>query len=382
MDHKKIRLFTPTFDIENCLSEIRECLELGWTGSGFKTDEFEAAWEKETQLQNSLFLSSNSAGLLIALEALRIQRNWDDGDEVITTALTFVSTNHAILQTGLTPVFCDIDESLNLDPEKVRAAITNKTRAVMFVGIGGNAANYKEIKAICLEFKIALVLDAAHMVGTRNNIGYVGHDADFAIFSFQAVKNLPTADSGMLNTPDAELASIARKLSWLGISTSTYERNSSKGSYKWEYDVDYVGFKANGNSIMAAIALTQLKRIESDNEARRNICEQYSKSLKDLSDIRIVDHDEKEFMSSRHLFQIRVLKNQRNTFVNSLNEQGIDVGVHYRLNTRYKPYLKYPADLPNATEYESQLVSLPLHLRLSTEDLERVISAIKSTIGK
>jgi len=382
MDKDRVRLFTPTFDIDNCLAEIRQCLEIGWTGAGFKTDEFESAWGVETQLQNSLFLSSNSSGLLIALEALKIYNNWNHGDEVITTALTFVSTNHAILQSGLTPVFCDVDESMNLDPAKVRAAITNRTRAIMFVGIGGNAANYNEIRSLCLEFNLALVLDAAHMAGTRNNFGYIGRESDFAVYSFQAVKNLPTADSGMLNTGNSELASIARKLSWLGISTSTYQRNTASGSYKWEYDVDHVGYKANGNSIMAAIGLTQLKKLESDNQFRREISFEYNEALKELPEIKIVDHDESEFISSRHLYQIRIITKERSDVVNSLNNLGIDVGVHYRLNTMYKPYRNFPANLPKAIDYESQLLSLPLHLRLTPGDISRVVTAIKEATRK
>lgn len=380
MEENKIRLFVPTFNIEECLSEIRECLEIGWTGSGFKTEEFEKSWSEYTQLENSLFINSNSVGLLIALESLKIDRGWNDGDEVITTPLTFVSTNHAILQSKLDPVFCDIDHSLNLNPESVEKAITKKTRALMFVGIGGNPANYNEILEICKKHNIALILDAAHMVGTRNENAFIGREADFVVSSFQAVKNLPTADSGMLNSPDDKLMALARKLSWLGISTSTYERNSNKGGYKWEYDVDHIGYKANGNSIMAAIALVQLKKLKADNEFRQSVSLRYMQGLANIDGIEIVDHDENNYVSARHLFQIRILKKSREATVQKMNELGVDVGVHYRLNTRYKPYTKFRAETPKAIEIEPQLLSLPLHMRLTNENVEQVIKSVEKAV--
>lgn len=376
MDKSHIRLFVPTYDVESCLSAIRECLEVGWTGAGYKTEEFEQKWTNYSKLKNSLFLNSNSGGILIALESLKIKNSWEASTEIISTALTFVSTNHAIVQAGLKPIFADIDESLNLDPQSVKRAITPNTKAVIFVGIGGNPQNYLEIVEICKEFKLALILDAAHMAGTQNSVGFIGKESDFSVFSFQAVKNLPTADSGMLNSNDEELSSIARKLSWLGISSSTYERNSKIGAYKWEYDVDYLGYKANGNSIMAAIAMVQLDKLESDNIQRRRIAKIYESGLANLSGISIVEHDETNYLSARHLFQIRVLDGKRDEYIKKLNDEKIDVGVHYRLNSRYRAYSHLKDSLEKAYEYEAQIISLPLHLRLTSYEVERIIETL------
>src|SRR5262249_15843620 len=135
---KPIQLFVPHFRIEECLSEIRECLERGWTGLGYKTVEFEAAWKAYTGLPYTHFINSATPGLHLAVALLKQRDGWSDGDEIITTPLTFVSTNHAILYEHLQPVFGDVDEYLCLDPESVKACITPKTRAVMFVGLGGN----------------------------------------------------------------------------------------------------------------------------------------------------------------------------------------------------------------------------------------------------
>ena len=161
-----IQLFKPYFRKEEILQEIGECLDKGWTGMGYKTLEFENKWCDYTGLPHSHFLSSNTVGLHLAIKILKEENGWNDGDEIITTPLTFVSTNHAILYENLTPVFSDVDEYLCLDPESVLEKITNRTKAVLFVGIGGNPGNLNEIEEICRQKDLRLILDAAHMAGT------------------------------------------------------------------------------------------------------------------------------------------------------------------------------------------------------------------------
>lgn len=164
-----IQLFSPKFEVEECLEEIRECLEKGWTGLGFKTVEFEEQWKKYTGMPFAHFLNSATIGLNLAVEIMKEEYGWNDGDEVITTPITFVSTNHAIPRAGLKAVFADIDDTMCLSPKSVEERITDKTRAVIFVGIGGNTGHYEEIVEICKEHGLKLILDAAHMAGTRLN---------------------------------------------------------------------------------------------------------------------------------------------------------------------------------------------------------------------
>jgi dTDP-4-amino-4,6-dideoxygalactose transaminase len=253
-----INLFVPTFRIEECLAEIRECLEKGWTGLGFKTVQFENAWKEYTDLPHAHFVSSATAGLHLAVRLLKEQFSWQDGDEVITTPLTFVSTNHVILYENLRPVFADVDEYLCLDPASVEERITPRTRAVVFVGIGGNSGRLPDIVQLCRKHGLKLILDAAHMTGTYLGGRHVGGEADVAVFSFQAVKNLPTADSGMVCFADSHLDADVRQWTWLGINKDTYARTVEQGAYKWYYDVEHVGFKAHSNSIMAALGLVSL----------------------------------------------------------------------------------------------------------------------------
>lgn len=373
-----INVFVPKFHTEEILAEIRECLEKGWTGLGFKTVEFENKWKEYSGVRNAHFVNSNTSGLHLAVHILKKVNGWMDEDEIITTPLTFVSTNHVILYERLKPVFADVDEYLCLDPVSVRSRITSKTRAIMYVGIGGNTGQYQEIINICKEYNLKLILDAAHMSGTKWKGNHVGPEADVAVFSFQAVKNLPTADSGMICFKDDELDKLARQLSWLGISKDTYQRfNSKEGSYKWYYDVPNVGFKYHGNSIVASIGLVQLKYLDEDNKQRNLLADFYINQLKETKSISIVPIAENCY-SSRHLFQICM--EGRNEMIEHLYANSIYPGVHYIDNTNYAMYSYAHGSCPRSQFYSDHIISLPLHLNLTNDDQEQIIKVLlKST---
>lgn len=375
-----IQLFVPTFDVDACLTEIRECLEKGWTGMGFKTVEFEEKWKEYTGLPHAHYLNSATVGLNLAFEVMKEGYGWEDGDEVITTPMTFVSTNHAILFSKLKPVFADIDDTLCLDPKSVEKLITPKTRAVLFVGMGGNTGEYKKIVEICDKYNLKLVLDAAHMAGTRLNGGIPGKEAEVVNYSFQAVKNLPTADSGMICFKREDFDSIARKKAWLGINKDTYMRTNNSGNYKWRYDVEYVGHKYHGNSIMASIGLVQLRHLDKDNAYRRQIAKWYFDGLKKYSDrikfVRIPEGCE----TSQHLFQIFV--EDRDGLMEFLNNNEIYPGVHYIDNTQYRMYAYAKGTCPNATYASEHVLSLPIHMRLKYEDVQKIINVIGEFLVK
>jgi dTDP-4-amino-4,6-dideoxygalactose transaminase len=376
---KNIQLFVPKFRKEEILEEISECLDKGWTGLGFKTIKIEDEWKKYTSLPYSHFINSNTSGLHLSIKILKDVNKWKDDDEIITTPLTFVSTNHAIMYSNMKPIFADIDEYLCLDPKSVESKITKKTKAVLFVGIGGNTGQYNEIVKLCKKYKLKLILDAAHMAGTfivcpiTNQIKHVGHDADVTIFSFQSVKNLPTADSGMICFNNEDYDAIARKLSWLGINKDTYQRSNDKGSYKWEYDLVDVGFKYHGNSIMASMAIVGLKYLEEDNKRRREISEKYEKELT-KHNIKTIKLHEDCKIPSRHLFQIVV--EERNKFMDLLNSNGVYPGVHYRDNTNYTMYEYGKNNCPYSNDISEKLISLPLHINLSDDDVDYVIEQV------
>ncbi|MBO5378406.1 MAG: DegT/DnrJ/EryC1/StrS family aminotransferase [Ruminiclostridium sp.] len=370
-----IQVLKPKFHVEECIEQVRECLEKGWTGLGFKTVEFENKWKEYTGHENAHYLNSATVGLQLAVEILKKENGWNNGDEIITTPITFVSTNHAILYENLVARFADVDEYLCLDPVDVEKKINEKTRAVIFVGYGGRVGKLDKIIEICRKHNLKLILDAAHMAGTRVNGVFPGtfDGVDVTVYSYQAVKNLPTADSGMICFKNAEYDEICRKLTWLGINKDTYARTSTQGSYKWKYDVDYLGYKDHGNSIMAGIALVQLKYLDEDNAYRRKLAAIYDSLLSGNSNIRIIDAPYKD-ECSYHIYEIEV--KDREGLLAKLAENDIYAGVHYRDNTEYSLYSYDHGTCPNAHAVSQRIITLPLHLNLNEEDIVKIAEIV------
>ena len=393
-DSGAINVFSPHFRTEEIIEEVRECLEKGWTGMGFKTTEFEKRWSKYTELPYSIFLSSNTVGLHLAINILKKKYEWKNGDEIITTPLTFVSTNHSILYENLKPVFADVDETLCLDPKSVVKRISEKTKAIMFVGMGGNPGQLDKIREICDTHNLKLILDAAHMSGTfvnfNNQKRHVGHEADISIFSFQAVKNLPTADSGMICFHNEEDYNLAKKLVWLGIDKDTFSRFSPGGAYKWKYDVPHLGFKYHGNSIMASMGLVQLGYLDQDNDKRNKISNYYNRNLSKLSEIVLIQDSKYCLRSSKHLYQILVNSsnssstesNLRDKLMQYFHNNNIYPGVHYIDNTEYSMYKENKYNCPKSKMYSERLITLPIHLNLSDSDLERIVKVLKRGLSE
>lgn len=375
-----IQLFKAKYEVDECLQEIRECLEVGWTGLGFKTVQFENAWKEYTGLPFAHYTNSSTIGLYMAVDILKEEYGWADEDEIITTPITFVSSNHAIIKSRMKAVFADVDDTMCLDPQSVIGHITDRTRAVMYVGLGGNMGNYHEIVKICEENNLKLILDAAHMAGTRYRGEIPGYEAEVVVYSFQAVKNLPTADSGMICFKRGEFDEIVRKKCWLGINKDTYSRSSDCGNYKWKYDVEYVGDKGHGNSIMASIGLVQLKYLDRDNAYRRQLVQWYRQSLEMCGDkIKFVRMEE-GCESACHLFQILVDK--RDEMMVALNSEEIYPGVHYANNINYRMYDYAKGSCPYAEYVSEHTISLPMNMYLTYENVQKICHVIKEFIEK
>ena len=307
-----------------------------------------------------------------------MRNGWKDGDEIITTPITFVSTNHAILYENMHATFADVDDYLCLDPVDVEKKINDKTRAVIFVGYGGRVGQLAKVIEVCKKHNLKLILDAAHMSGTRVNGVTPGtwDGIDVTVYSFQAVKNLPTGDSGMICLADEKNDKLARQLAWLGINKDTYAR-SNKGTYAWKYDVDYVGYKYNGNAIMAAIGLVQLKYLDRDNARRREIVAMYDKAFENNPKIKIVKAPHADECSF-HIYELIVPDRER--LLGALAENDIYGGVHYRDNTEYSMYRYAKGTCPYAAEVSEHLISLPLHMWLSNEDVEKIIDVVNKFV--
>lgn len=373
-----IQVLKPYYRIDECLAEIKECLEKGWTGAGFKTLKFEEEFKKYAGLPNCHAVNSATAALHLAVKILKEQEGWVDGDEVISTPLSFVSTNHAILYENLKVVFADVHpHTLCLDPRSIESKITEKTRAVMYVGLGGRIGHLQQISDLCRKYNLRLILDAAHMAGSRFNGRHVGGEADVSCFSFQAVKNLGTSDMGAICFKDHQYDELVRKLAWLGISASTFDRTNSDGRYKWKYSIPFVGYKYNANSVVASLALVGLKYLDKDNTYRHHLSMIYDQAFNKHQKIELVD-DVIGADGSRHLYQIIVP--DRDEIMLKLNAKGIYCGVHYISNTEYPMYSHFKGSCPVAESVQNRLISLPLHLHLKKDDVEYVCESLLEVV--
>lgn len=373
-----IQVLKPKFHIDECLDSIRECLEKGWTGMGFKTVQFEEEWKNYTGHKNAYYLNSNTVGLHLAVKILKMKYGWADGDEIISTPITFISTNHAIMYENLHVTFADVDDYLCLDPEDVEKKINDKTRAVIFMGYGGRVGQLDKVINVCKKHNLKLILDAAHMSGTRVNGVFPGtwDGVEVAVYSFQAVKNLPTGDSGMICFKDDADDKLARQIAWLGISKDTYAR-SNKGTYAWKYDVDYLGYKYNGNAIMAAIGLVQLQYLDEENARRREIVKMYTEGFKDNPNIKIVPAPYPD-ECSYHIFELIVP--DRETLLQEMAKHYIYGGVHYRDNTEYSMYTYAQGTCPKAHEISQHIITMPLHLWLTDDEVKKIISVVNGFV--
>lgn len=363
----RISLFRPSIR-EEAIEAVGEVLRSGWLGLGPKTRAFERAFADYVGAPHCVGLNSGTSALHLGLHLLDLP----PGAEVITTPLTFVSTNHAILYEGCRPVFADVEpDTGNLDVDAVAARITERTGALILVHYGGYPCDLDRFYALGRERGIPIVEDCAHACGATYKGQRIGGHAGIQAFSFHAVKNLPMGDGGALTVHHPEQDARLRRLRWLGIDRDTFAR-MGPGAYQWDYDVAEVGFKYHMNDIEAAIGLAQLRHVEADNRRRAAIAARYRAGLAGTPGIRFLRHG-RDRTSSFHLFC--VLAEAREALVDKLNAADIEVGVHYRRNDRYAMY--EAQDLPRAEAFSRRVLSLPLHIGLSDEQVAHVIDAIR-----
>jgi perosamine synthetase len=347
-----IPVFRPSYG-EAEFQAVREVMASGWVGLGPKTAEFEKKFAEYLGVKHAIALCSGTAALHLAMVVAGLKK----GDEVITTPITFVSTNHAILYVGAKPVFADVEaETANIDPKSIRKRLTKKTRAIVIVHYGGRPCKMDEIEAIAKERNLILIEDAAHGCGGEHRGRKLGAIGQLGCFSFHAVKNLATGEGGAIVTNDDATAARLRKLRWLGITKDTWSRESTT-QYSWYYEVVEVGFKYHMNDIPAAIGLVQLSRLAEMNARRTQWAGRYDEALKDLAWIQrpIVEPNTKP---DWHNYVIQT--DHRDDLNVYLAERGIATGVHYIPNNHYEMYKKCRGKTPVSERVWKRLLTLPL----------------------
>lgn len=371
------QLFRPSYEVEECLEAIRHVLESGWTGAGPECKKFEENWLAYSGAKHGHFIHSATGALHIASRCLDLAAR----SPVLTTPLTFLSTNAVILYENYKPIFVDINEhDLSLDAEDfLLKREETKANAALWVHYGGSVSPhfYKVMAEIPNSFQ--LIEDCAHASGASYSDGKrVGSREDtVACFSFQAVKNLPTFDGGLISSSSHDYISRCRRLAWLGIDKDTFNRTDSdqKELYKWKYDVPELGWKYNGNDISAAIANVQLKYLDRDNLYRKEIYNRYFNNFHSSTRVSIVNHSP---FSSHHLVVLKV-KN-RDEVINALKKAGVSPGVHYLPNYEFpvfKPFYR-KGQCPNAERLSNEIISLPNHLKISMTDVDRISEVVEN----
>lgn len=393
-------LFSPPDITEREIEEVVDTLRSGWITTGPKTKLFEQKLAEFSHTSKAVCLNSATACAEMALRALGI----GPGDEVITTAYTYTASASVVCHVGAKLVLVDTAKnSHEMDYDKLEAAITDKTKAVIPVDLAGIMCDYDRIFEILERKKnlfqpanelqrkigrVAVIADGAHALGAEKEGKRCGEIADFTSFSFHAVKNLTTAEGGALVWRDIEGVDneeLYKKFMLFSLHGQSKDALAKTQLGAWEYDIIAPYFKCNMTDIMASIGLAQLERYPSILERRKALIEMYDRELEG-ENVRHLQHYGKDFASSGHLYITHVLGKTReecNAIITKMAEKGIATNVHYKplpMLTAYKNLGFDIQDYPNAYELFSNEITLPLHTKLTDEEAEYVIKSFKECI--
>lgn len=362
----KVSIAKPIIGEEE-IENVVEVLKSGMIAQGPKVAEFEEKFAKWVGAKYAVATNSGTAALHVALLSCGI----GPGDEVITTPFTFIATGNAIVYTGATPVFADIDlETYNIDPDTIEDLITDKTKAILPVQLYGQSADMDKIREIAKKHDLLVIEDAAQAHGAMYNDEKVGNMGDMACFSFYPTKNMTTSEGGMITTNNKELAEKAR----------VFRAHGSNIKYKH----DEIGYNFRSSDIAAAIGLAQLDKIDGFNEKRIDNANYLNEGLKDVEGV-ITPASPENRKHVYHQYTIRVTKGNRDDWVDILTENGIGSGIHYPIPLYNQPIYKelgFTGSAPNAELAADTVISLPVHPSLSKEDLDLVIEAVKDASDK
>jgi dTDP-4-amino-4,6-dideoxygalactose transaminase len=362
------------------IQEVIATLRSGWIGTGPRVARFEHAFADYKRVPSAVAVSSCTAALMLSFKAAEI----GPGDEVITTPLTFCATANAILHAGATPVLADVDpETMNIDPARIWDQVTDKTKAILPVHLGGRPCDMDPILELAKEHDLLVIEDCAHAIETEYRGQAAGTMGDFGCFSFYVTKNVVTGEGGMVLARDEEALSRIKVLALHGMSKDAWKRFSDDG-YE-HYYVHDLGFKHNMMDLQAALGIHQLARVESNWQIRKQVWERYQRAFQDLPLV-LPKEPEPQTRHAYHLYQVQVEEGvDRDWFLAEMTHHNIGVGVHY-LSLAEHPYYQeklswQPEAWPHAARIGRRLVSLPLSPGLTYDDVEDVIAAVRQVLA-
>lgn len=373
MSELKIPLFDITFD-DNEKKAIKNVLDSGWLTMGDKTKEFEKEFAHKIGCKYAFAVANGSVALHIAHKLFNIK----EGDEIITTAFTFVATSNSIIHCGGQVRFADICglNDLNISPDDVEKKITKKTKGITIMHYGGNPCDMEKLTAIAKKHNLFIIEDSAHAHGVEYNGKHCGVLGDVGCFSFFSNKNLVTGEGGMITTNNDMLAKKIPLLRSHGMTSLTLDRH--KG-HSFSYDVVELGYNYRLDEMRSALGLEQLKKLEDNNDKRKIIDRLYRKELKGNKNIIIPFNNNNE--SSYHIFPI-ILDGSidRKDFMTQLRKQGIQTSIHYppihKFHYYQKTFGKDIFNLPLTEEAGKREVTLPMYPEMKENDVKFVSKCV------
>ena len=368
---------------EEAIADAADSIRTGWLAMGPKTVRFEKDFASYTGSKWALSVNSATAGLHTVISALGI----GEGDEVITTPMTFASTVNTIILTGAKPILADIDRNtLNINPENIEKLITPATKAIIPVHFAGMPCDMDRIEAIAAKHGLYIIEDAAHALGASYKGRKIGADrgtGHAAVFSFHPTKNITTGEGGMICTEDDAIAEYASVFRQNGMSKGAWNRYAAKGDSN--YDIFFPGLKYTMTDIQSAIGDSQLKELPSFNKRRSEIVSFYMEELADVKGLILPKPAPYDHVHSWHIFtpfiDIDGLGMTRNEFMSAMKERNIGTALHYQAIHLFTCFGEITGlsrgSLPEAEYVSDRIVSLPLFPAMTDEDARDVVCAIK-----
>jgi perosamine synthetase len=363
---------------EDDIEAVVEVLRSDWLTTGPKVAEFEEAFAARVQAKYAVSFSSGTAGLHGAAFAAGLK----PGDEAITSPMTFAATANGVLYQGATPVFADLRaDTLNLDPDEVKARMTRRTRALIPVDYAGHPAEMDVILELAARHGLVVIEDACHALGAEYRGRSTGSIADMTVFSFHAVKHLATGEGGMVTTGLADYAEKLRQFRNHGISSDARQRQRDG---QWHYEMLALGYNYRLTDLACALGLSQLKKLDANLRRRREIAARYSAEFSSLPEV-IVPVVRDGVNPAWHLYPIRLrpekMSADRAQVFRALRAENIGVNVHYipvHLHPYYRDRFAYRGgEYPVAEDAYERLISLPMFHGMNDQDVDDVVAAVK-----
>jgi dTDP-4-amino-4,6-dideoxygalactose transaminase len=369
---------------EEEVSEVLEVLRSGWLTTGPKVREFEREFAAMVGAEHAVAVNSCTAALHLALEAAGVS----EGDEVLVPTMTFAATAEVVTYFRARPVLIDcVQDTLNVNADRIQQAITKKTRAIIPVHFAGHPCDLRPIHAIAQNHNLHVIEDAAHALPARYHGKMIGGISDATCFSFYATKNITTGEGGMVTTNNAERAARMRMMSLHGLSRDAWNRYSAQGS--WYYEILSPGFKYNLTDIAAALGLAQLKKCERFLKGREQYAALYHEGFQDLPEI-MCPPTASHVQHAWHLYVIQLdldrLQIGRDEFIRQLQQAGVGCSVHF-IPLHLHPYHRdrggyQPEDFPVASRVYQRIVSLPLYSKMTEDEVNRVIETVRDLVKR